>query len=448
MKYDVIIIGSGPAGYVAAIRAGQVGLKTALIEKNQIGGMCLNWGCIPTKAMIESGKLFHRIIGASEFGIDGIDKNQLRFNWEKAKNRSQKIVRRLTAGVDFLLNKNGVDILRGEAKILDAGRITVENQTLEAENLIIATGSYPAAVPDHFPQGIVVQLDRLFELNDLPRNIVVFGKGPVAVELVQFLHLIEKNVSLVTPDENLIPGADHFLSSYIIRKFHALSIPVVYSGSPGDIDNGLLNIGGNMLQCDKIINCSLRRAVLPQSDTDIHTDENGFVVTDDHLQTSIQGIYAIGDVNGKSYLAHAASAQGVGVINHIKGVSTPFSLKSVPLNIYTYPEMAQIGKTEQELTEEGFEYKLSEFPLSANGKALTEGHGEGLIRVLSDRHYGQVLGVQIVAEHATDMIAEAAAYMQVEGTIYDIAQTAHAHPTVSEIFMEAGFEAIDRAIHK
>ena len=448
MKYDIVIIGAGPAGYVAAIRAGQVGLKTALVEKKYIGGMCLNWGCIPTKAMIESGKMFARVIGASEFGVDGIDKNQLKFNWEKAKKRSTGIVKKLTGGVEYLLKKNGVDLIMGEAVIHDGNTITVDNRNIECENIIIATGSYPAPLNSDIDAKLVIHLERMFDLPDLPKNIVVFGKGAVAVEMVQFLHMIEKNVSLITPDENIIPGADKYLSDYVLKKFKALSIPVVYADAVGKLDDGLMHVGDTMLQCDKVLNCSFRKAIVPKSDVKIALDDNGYIQTGDHMETSVPGIYAIGDVNGRSYLAHVASAQGIWLINKIKGIKSDFDIKNYPLNIYTYPEMAQIGQTEQDLQAEGVDYKLSEFPLSVNAKAMTEGHTEGLIRMFSEKKFGQVLGVQIIADHATDMIAEAAAYMQIEGTIFDISQTIHAHPTVSEIFMEAGFEAVDKAIHK
>lgn len=448
MKYDVVIIGAGPAGYVAAIRAGQVGLKTALIEKKHIGGMCLNWGCIPTKALIESGKMFSRIRNASEFGIEGIDKNKLKFNWDKAKSRAIKIVGKLKGGIDYLLKKNGIDVIEGEATIRDEHTVTVNNRTIECDNIIIATGSYPAELKGKIDRKYVIQLDKLFELPDLPKNLVVYGKGPFAVELAQFFHLIEKNVTLVTPDKEIIPGADNYLSEYAIKILNELGIPVIYSEKIGEFKDGMLKVGKILVPCERIINCSYREAIIPSSKIEIKRDEKGYVETNESFETSVPAIFAIGDVNGKSYLAHVASAQGIWVINKIKGIKTGFDFKNYPLNIYTYPEMAQIGKTEQNLKDEGADYKLSEFPLSANGKALTEGHAQGNIRIFSDKKYGQVLGVQIIAEHATDMIAEAAAYMQIEGTIFDVAQTIHAHPTVSEIFMEAGFEAIDKAIHK
>ena len=316
------------------------------------------------------------------------------------------------------------------------------------KNIIIATGSYPAPLESDVDAHHVINLEKLFDVPEIPKNIVVFGKGAVALEMVQFLHMIEKNVSLITPDEIIIPGADTYLSNYMIAKLKDLNIPVVYSDTIDKLSDGVLYIGKHKLQCDKILNCNFRKAVLPPRDFKFVLDENGYIQTDEQFETSVPGIYAIGDVNGLSYLAHVASAQGIWLINKIKGVKSDFNIKNNPLNIYTYPEMAQIGQTEQDLQEEGIDYKLSEFPLSVNGKAMTEGNTEGLIRLLSDKKYGQVLGVQIIADHATDMIAEAAAYMQIEGTIFDIAQTIHAHPTISEIFMEAGFEAVEKAIHK
>ena len=260
--------------------------------------------------------------------------------------------------------------------------------------------------------------------------------------------MIGKNVSLVTPDQNIIPGADKYLVDFTMKLLQKSEIPVVYAKTLGEYKDGMMKIDEHQLPCDLIINSSFRKAIVPTSNVEIALDQHGFIETNENFQTKVPNIYAVGDVNGKSYLAHMASAQGIFVINHIKGIKTNFDFKNYPLNIYTFPEMAQIGMTEAQLKEEGIDYKLSDFPLTANGKALTEGHSDGALRIYSDKKYGQVLGVQIVADHATDMIAEAAAYMSIEGTIYDVAQTIHAHPTISEIFMEAAFDAVDKAIHK
>ncbi|MEI6764404.1 MAG: dihydrolipoyl dehydrogenase [Bacteroidota bacterium] len=448
MKYDVIIIGAGPAGYVAAIRAGQVGMKAALVEKKYMGGMCLNWGCIPTKALIESARYLDRLKLADEFGIDGIDQKKLVFNWEKAKARAKQISAKLSGGIGYLLKKNGVDVIIGEARITGVGTISVDNRTIEGDHIIIATGSYPAKTTIKADKRGLLEIEDLLSIEKLPASIAIVGKGGVAVEMAQFFNLIGKDVTLVAPDEILLPKADAFLNDFITKRMKKSGINIITEDNIGEFKNGELIVGNEKIVAELVLNASMRKAVIPAADFDIPLTEDGYIKTNENLETGIKELYAIGDVNGLSYLAHVASAQGIWLINHIKGIKDRFDLKSWPQNFYTVPEMAQIGLTEQQLNDEGIDYKLNEFPLSANGKALIEGNTEGMVRLLSDKKYGQVLGVQIIAAHATDMIAEAAAYMQIEGTVYDIAQTIHAHPTVSEIFMEAGFDAVDKAIHK
>jgi dihydrolipoamide dehydrogenase len=260
--------------------------------------------------------------------------------------------------------------------------------------------------------------------------------------------MIGKKTTILATQENLIPFADTFLMDFISRKLKSDGIEVIYNTDIKGYEKGEIILSDRKIKTDLLLNCSWRTAIIPSSKEKIELTDEGYIKVDERFETNVKGIYAVGDVNGLSYLAHIASAQGLWVINYIKGISNIINLKNFPINIYTNPEMAQIGFTVDELDESGIDYKISEFPLSANGKALTEGHAEGSIRLISDLKYGQVLGVQIIAENATDMIAEASAFMQMEGTIYDVAQTVHAHPTVSEIFMEAGFDAVDLAIHK
>lgn len=451
MEYDVIIIGAGPAGYVAAIRAGQVGLKTALIEKQHIGGMCLNWGCIPSKAVIESGKLFKRIRhDAQTFGIEGIEKRKLVFNWKQARDRAQQIVKRLTGGVSFLLKKNGVEVISGVARITGQNTVTVENRSLSAKYILIATGSYHEPLKAKLPAGKIVELDKFFQLDELPKNIVVAGESSIAVELAQFFNLIERNVSLLVPGERIMPLADDYLAGWMHNKLKRDKIQVLFNASDdadtSAFDGDDLIVGNNRIPCDLVLNAKSRKGVMPLSDIAFDTS-NGFLSVNDYFQTNYPNIFAIGDVNGKSMFAHVGSAQAYHTINFIKGVKEKLSADKYPMNMYSDPEVAQIGRTEAQLRGEGIEYKVSEFPLSANGKAMTEGSTEGFVRILSEVKYGQVLGVQIVSHNATDMIAEAAAFMQIEATVYDVAQTIHAHPTLSEVFMEAGFAAVDKAIH-
>jgi len=450
--YDLIIIGSGPAGYVSAIRAGQLGLKTAIIEKNVIGGMCLNWGCIPSKAIMESAKLFQRINkDAARFGVDGIDKKALSFNWSKAIKRSDGIVKKLTTGVGFLLKKNGIDIIEGEAEILSANAVAVNNRTLETKNIMIATGSKSPEI-ENDTDGLVIEPKELFKDRELPENIVVTGETPVAIELAQAFSMMGRKVSLLVPGDKVLPFADKYIVDHILAKLKKDKIKIAYNkplpATKGVWADGKLTVDSEEFACDVVVNATRRKAILPPSKVEIALDENGYIAVDEDMKTSVENIFAAGDVNGLSYYAHIGSAQGMHVVNYIKGIKQKLDLKKYPMNMYTVPEAAQIGLTEEEIKAEGYDYKISEFPMSANGKALTEGHPDGFVRILSDKKYGEVLGVQIVAPNATDMIAEAAAYMELEATVYDVAQTVHAHPTVSEVFMEAGFEAVDKAIHK
>jgi len=449
MDYDLIIIGSGPAGYVAAIRAGQVGLKTAIIEKSKIGGMCLNWGCIPTKVLLENAKKLVAVKNAAAFGIDGIDEKKLTFNWKTAINRSNRIVKRLSKGVEYLLKKNGVEIITGEAEIVSQHSVSVENRLLETKNIIIATGSRPEKPNYSVPEGTIIEIEDLLNLEALPQKPLVLGNGPHAVELAHFFKMIDKDVKLLVPGDSFLPGLDPYLKDYIKKRFNKSKIDILFFSKLEGKTEGILVVDGNEIQCDRLINASWRRAVIPPSRIEFSLEkEFGFIQVNDFLQTDFENIYAVGDVNGRRSLAHAASAQGLHAVNVISGIKEKINMDGIPMNMYTYPEIAQVGYTEPEIKSQGLDYKISEFPLSANGKALAEGQTEGLVRIISEKKYGEVVGVQIVAEHATDMIAEAASVIQLEGTVFDVAHTIHAHPTVSEIFMEAGFAAFDQPIHK
>jgi len=444
MEYDVIVIGSGPGGYVAAIRAGQLGMKTALVERGRIGGMCLNWGCIPTKALLESAKRLRAVREAADFGVDGIDGSALAFNWGTALKRANRIVGRLTKGIGFLLKKNGVEWIEGTASIAGEKEVRVDNRLLKGEHIIIATGSRPGTIDGSIPAGILMEIDELLSAAAIPHQPVVVGRGPHAVELVQFFHVAGSEVTWLSPQGRLLEGVDPFLEDALMRLIKKAKIRTHAFSKPLEFKDGELILDDIHIPCDAVINASTRRGVLPESDVDLET-EGGFLKVDDSLRTGRAGIYAVGDVNGRSTLAHAASAQALFAVGAIQGVKGKMDFSKIPFNMYTFPEMAQVGAGEPELEARGVDYRVSEFPLSANGKALAEGNSDGLIRILVEKKYGEVLGVQIVADHATDMIAEAAVVMGMEGTVFDVAATVHAHPTVSEIFLEA---ALDPPIHR
>ena len=446
MDYDLLIIGAGPAGYVAGIRAGQVGLKTAIIEKDRLGGMCLNWGCIPSKSMLESAKLYARLGNAADFGIDGIERQALSFNWQNALARTRRIVERLGNGIAMLLKKYGVEVISGSAHIASANSVKVERRLISAANIFIATGSRPGRRPTPLSSDMIWEIDELFQQQQLPETLVIMGEDATAVELAQLLALIGKKVTLIAAGDRLIPMADPYLSQYMTKRLRKSGIEVLLATSITSGGNGSIVVADRTIAAAKVINAENRQAVVPPSDVDFKMAD-GFIQVDSHMQTSVPGIRAIGDVNGQKTLAHVASVQGLHAVNYLKGIGTKIDYLRHPLNIYTIPEIAQIGMTEPELQAKGIDYKSNEFTLKANGKALVEGNAEGVIRLLSEQNFGEVLGVQIVAPNATDMIAEATAVMQMEGTVFDVANIVHAHPTISEIFAEAGFAAIDRAIH-
>ncbi|NUM34538.1 MAG: dihydrolipoyl dehydrogenase [Candidatus Brocadiae bacterium] len=446
MDYDLLIVGAGPAGYVAGIRAGQLGLKAAIIEKGHLGGMCLNWGCIPTKSLLESARLYKKIKKAEDFGIDGIFPKTIFFNWQKAIFRTRRIVDRLSKGISMLLEKNGVTLIQGTGEIASPTCVIVERRMISAPNIFLATGSKPKNLDLPVPKEMMLEIEDLFQLEILPESIVIVGNGSTAVELCQFFAMIGKQVNLVSEEETILPALDPYLSDFAEKKLRSMGVGIFLKTKITGYDKEGVLCDEQKIACQKILNSQEREAILPFSTIPIDK-KDGFVKVNGHLQTNYSSIFAIGDINGIQTLAHVASAQALHAVNYIKGIDSPLDYCCCPLNMYSEPEMAQAGLTEPQLKKAKVEYKITEFPLSANAKAMIEGSTEGILRLLSERKYGEVLGVQIIAPHATDMISEAVAIMQMEGTIYDVAKVMHAHPTTSEIFLEAGWAAIDKALH-
>jgi dihydrolipoamide dehydrogenase len=445
--YDLLIVGAGPAGYVAAIRAGQVGLKTALVERDRVGGMCLNWGCIPTKAMLESARLLERVRQAKQFGIDGVNEAKLKFNWGAARDRADRVVRRLAGGVEAYLARYGVETIRGEAELVAPTAVRVGQRLIEAGHVFLATGSRPAPLPAAVPPELALEIDGLFALRELPASVAVVGQGPNALELALLLKMAGSVVTLVSPAAALLSQADPYLSNYALNRLRHQGVRVIMEAVPTGSTAGGILVGDERILCERVLNASRRRAVIPKVGFELTLDD-GFVFTDDYLQAGHPNLFAVGDVNGRSDLAHAASAQGLHAVNAVKGVRWKLEGRRYPLNIYAFPEIAQVGLTEPEIQARGIDYRINEYPLAANGKALAEGQAEGFVRLLSEKRYGEVLGVQIVAAHASDMIAEAAAIIQAEGTVHDVARIVHAHPTVSEVFLEAGLAALGQPLHE
>jgi len=345
------------------------------------------------------------------------------------------------------LKKNGVEIITGTARLGSNQTLYIDDKLISAKNIIIATGSKPKAMDKSWSNAPVIEMEKLFSLDAIPENIVVTGNHISAVEMAQFFKLIGKKVTLIANSDYFMAGLDEYLITIITRKLKSDNIDLILNAYPEKYENGELHIAGFKIKCDLILNLNSRKAIIPESEIPLELTDRGFIKTSETFETSMKGIFAIGDVIGKSFVAHVASAQGIHIINQIKGIKGSFDSTTYPINMYTVPEISQIGMTEQAVKDVGIEYKISEFPLSVNGKAMIEGNTEGFLRMISDKKYGQILGIQIVAANATDMIAEAGAFMNVEATVYDVAKTIHAHPTVSEIYMEAGYDAFDKAIH-
>lgn len=449
MNYDVIVIGGGPAGYVAAIRTGQLGKKTLLIEKERLGGMCLNWGCIPTKALLESARKLEETLQVVEFGVTGIDARSVGFDFRKAASRAERIVKRLSKGVEYLLKKNKVDIEIGLASLNSPTEVLINGRTVTGQKLVLATGSLPGLpVLNGLNDQALFPFQEILSQERLPHRPVIIGNGPPAIEMAQFFSSLGAEPVLLTTLDRLLPMADPFLSTAISQLLRKKKVPswALSEVSFNGVDQTIRH-GDGSVAYDAVINLSDRQAVLPPINGFDLVLNSGFVAVNDQMQTSQENIYAVGDLNGLSQFAHAASAQGLSAANHLSGIDIPYSHHTVPVNLYTWPEMAQAGLGEHQLKALGKEYKTVEFPLSANGKAMAEGHGDGMLRLHFDPRYGEILGVIIVAANATDMIAEAVSLIELEATIADAAKMVHAHPTVSEVMLEAAQLAMGSPIH-
>ena len=451
-QYDLIIIGGGPGGYVAAIRAGQLGLKTALIERADLGGQCLNWGCIPSKCLMESARTYQRVLEAASFGVDGIDKKAIGFNWSKAVSRKDRIVRKLVGGVGFLMKKNKVSVIKGDATVLGPTRVRVQGeavQELACRHLLVATGAIPdASQTEELPREHWWTLPEFYAQKELPEKLIVLGGGGPACETAMMLALAGYRVEMVCKQAELLPFLDDSLKQFVAQRMKKLRVRVIHTVSSLKREAESYAIDGETLEGRAVVNCADRVPRLPVWEgSQPGLNSQGFLKVDGFGRTSLASVYAVGDVTGTLW-AQSAAAQGTAAVNHMAGIEAPLVHEHVPLNIYLVPEVAAVGLTEAEAVAQGHDVRVGEFPLTANGKALSEGNSDGFVKVVAERQYGEVLGVHIVAENATDLIAEAAAYLKLEATLEEMAQIVHAHPTLSEAFWEAGMDALEAPIHK
>lgn len=458
MDYKVIVIGGGPGGYVAAIRAAQMGAKVAIIEKEQVGGTCLNWGCIPTKALVAGADILRKLRSAGEFGINVENVN---FDLSKLVDRKDAIVNKMVTGIQYLLKRNKIDLISGTASVLGTNRVVIKlndgsTSELEGENIILATGTRPAIIPTLGYDGeVVITSNEALNIREVPSELLVVGGGVIGCEFACIFAEMGSKVTIVEAMPSILPLVDRDAARQMqsILKRRGITIKtkakIERVERNGDRVTAWLE-GGESLSTDKML-ISIGRTVntsgLGLEEVGISLGLRGEIIVDEYMATSIPGIFAIGDITGKIQLAHVASAQGIVVAENIMGQPRKMDYDVIPNCIFTLPEVAGVGLTIQQCEEQGIKPKVGKFPFMASGKAATIGETEGFVKVLAHPETDRVLGVHIVGPHATDLIAEAALAIKLGTTVEQITQVIHAHPTLAETILEAAEAIHGRAIH-
>ncbi|VEU81315.1 dihydrolipoyl dehydrogenase [Haploplasma axanthum] len=451
-NYDIIVLGGGPGGYVAAIKAAQLKQKVALIEKEVVGGICLNHGCIPTKAILKSAKTYDLFKHADKYGIT-VDPAVIGFDLDKIVDRKDDVVKKLTGGVALLLKKNGVDVYNGYGEVVSPTEVKVNDETLTTKNLIIATGGTAIVPPipgakEAYEKGFAVTSRELLQVRKAPKKLVIVGGGVIGVEFATIFKSLGTEVTIVEMAKTIItPMDDEVITAYTksltkdgvkilteaaVKKIGTDEVTYEKDGKQETIKTDLVliavGIGPNTGAVSKL---------------GLEMKGRGIKV-DKHMGTSIKGVYAIGDVTGEHMLAHVASAEGVIAIENILGEEKSIDYNQIPAAIYGHPEIAMVGLTEREAKAQGLKYTVTKFPLAGNGKALADGETEGFIKMIKGSELDEILGAHIYAYNAVDMIGEIGLAMKLESTNYEVSETIHAHPSLSEIIMEA---SMDKPIH-
>lgn len=464
-KYDVTIIGSGPGGYVAAIRCAQLGMKTALIERyNSLGGTCLNVGCIPSKALLDSSEHFHN--AAHTFKEHGIDIPAPKVNFTQMIKRKQSVVDQTTGGIDYLMKKNKIDVIHGHGSFKDAHTIEVKPEKgksilVETDKVIIATGSKPISLPfAQIDKKRIISSTEALSLKDLPKSMTIIGGGVIGLELGSVYARLGTKVSVFEFMDRLIPSMDAELGKELLKSMKKLGVEFYLGHSVKDVkttakETTLVaeNKKGEKVTV-KADYCLVAVGRKPYTDNlgldkvGVKMDDKGRVLTDEYLQTNVAGIYAIGDVVKGAMLAHKAEEEGMFVAEHMAGQKPHINYLLIPGVVYTWPEVAAVGYTEEQLKEKGIAYKTGSFPFKASGRARASMDTDGLVKVLADKETDEILGVHMIGPRCADMIAEAVVAMEFRASAEDIARMSHAHPTYTESFREAALAATEnRAIH-
>ena len=458
IHYDVAIIGGGPGGYVAAIRAAQLGKKTVVVERAALGGICLNWGCIPTKALLKSAEVLRTAQKAKKFGVN-VD--AISVDFPAVISRSRQVAEALSKGVAFLMKKNNIDTLAGTAHMLPNKRVGLDDGTqITADHIIIATGARPRPLPGApFDGNVVISSKEAMSLTTIPDRLVIVGAGAIGVEFADFYAAMGSQVTLVEMLPQLLPVEDQEVSEELLKLFSRKKIKALIETRVESIkidgDQALVivkDISGNLLELptDKVLVAIGVQANIEALGLEAVgvTVEKGWIKTDHFMQTTAEGIYAIGDVAGPPWLAHVASHEGITAVEHLAGLNVkPMHYDNVPGCTYCTPQVASIGMTEKAAREAGYELRIGKFPYRVSGKAMAAGDTDGFTKLIFDAKYGELLGAHIIGAEATELIAEIGIARSLEATHEAILETIHAHPTLSEMVMEASGLALDRGIH-
>jgi dihydrolipoamide dehydrogenase len=461
MNYDLIVIGSGPGGYVAAIRASQLGLKTAIVERESLGGICLNWGCIPTKALLKSAQVFDYIKHAKDYGISVAD---AKHDFDAVIKRSRGVADGMSKGIAFLMKKNKIDVLMGMGKLTAANKVEVTDdngakKVYDAKHVILATGARSRELPNIKIDGKkVIGYREAMTLATQPKSMVVMGSGAIGCEFAYFYNSMGTKVTIVEFMPNILPIEDEEVSKEMAKSFKKSGIEIMTDSSVESVDSSgntckvkvKTKTGIVDLECDVVLSAvgvQTNLENLGLESVGVKTDK-GKVLVDDYYATNIKGVYAIGDIVKGPALAHVASAEGIICVEKIAGHHPePLNYNNIPGCTYTWPEVASVGYTEKAAKEAGYQIKVGKFPFSASGKASASGTKEGFVKVIFDAKYGEFLGAHMVGANVTEMIAEIVAARKLETTGMEIIKSVHPHPTMSEAVMEATAQAYNECIH-
>lgn len=451
----VIVIGGGPGGYVAAIRAAQLGAEVHLIEKQFIGGTCLNVGCIPTKAVLHAAELYQDILRGTAWGIEA---EQVSVNWKGVMTKKQATVSRLVKGVEGLLRANGVTVHKGMATVQDSRRVAINDLALEADVLIIAVGSVPVmpSFPGSDLPGIIDSTAAL-SLSAIPNRLVIVGGGVIGVEFAALYRAFGAEVTVIEMMPEILPTVDREIAALVRKDLSQKGVKFLTSAKLTQVSQSgeqlvaevTTGSSSQALTAEQLLVAVGRRPAIGGmglEEAGIHLQQ-GKLAVNEHFQTNIPHVYAIGDCNGILMLAHAASAQGIAAVEHALGHPPAYFPQTIPACIYTKPEVASVGLSEEQAKERQLTYKVGKFPLAGNGKSVIESTGTGLVKILSGAKHGEIVGVHIFGPRATDLIGEAALAIRLEATVDELISTIHAHPTVSEALAEAALATSDSAIH-